>query len=359
MMLCVPAMLMRGGTSKGLYLTRDAVDATKVPLELLLPALLGSPDPRQIDGIGGAQTTTSKVAIIEPSAAPGTDVDYLFAQVDIATDTVDWTPTCGNLLTGVGPFAIERGMVPVTGDVTEVRVHLVNTGADVILTVQTPGGVVRYDGQTAVDGVPGGAAPVGVTFTGFTGGTTGSLFPTGSPRDVIDGLEVSCVDAGVAAVLMRAADLGVAGLESPAELDSDQALLERIEFLRCQAGKLMGMGDVAGRVVPKVMLLSPSEHATIRSRYFVPTSCHPAHAVSGAVCLGSALALPGTVARDIVPHPPQSGDYTLEHPSGVIRIGIASDGGRPARASVVRTARKIFDGVAFAELTPARLAAAS
>ncbi|WP_043266602.1 PrpF domain-containing protein [Streptomyces sp. CT34] len=359
MMLSVPAMLMRGGTSKGLYLTREAVDDTGVPPEVLLPALLGSPDPRQIDGIGGAQTTTSKVAIIEPSTRPGIDVDYLFAQVDIATDTVDWTPTCGNLLTGVGAFAIERGMVPVAGDVTEVRVHLVNTGADVLLTVQTPGGAVRYDGETAVDGVPGGAAPVGVTFTEFTGGTTGSLFPTGNPRDVIDGVEVSCVDAGVAAVLMRAADLGVTGAESPTELDADRALLERIEFLRRQAGKLMGMGDVAGRVVPKVMLLSPSEDATIRSRYFVPTSCHPAHAVSGAVCLGSALAMPGTVARDVAPHVPESGDYTLEHPSGVIRIGIAVDGGRPVGASVVRTARKLFDGMAFAELAPAPLAVAS
>ncbi|MER6052121.1 PrpF domain-containing protein, partial [Streptomyces sp. NPDC001793] len=300
--------------SKGLYLTGDAVDAIKVPPELLLPALLGSPGPRQIDGIGGAQTTTGKVVIIEPSAAPGTDVDCLFARVDFATDPVDWTPACGNLLSGVGPLVIERGLVPVTGDVTEVRVRLVNTGADVIFTVQTPGGVVRYDGQAAVDGVPGGAAPVGVTFTGFMGGTTGSLFLTGSPRGVIDGVEVSCVDAGVVAVLMRAADLGVAGLESPAELDSDQALLERIGFLRARAGKLMGMGDVAGRVVPKVMLLSPSEDATIGSRYFVPTSCHPAHAVSGAVCLGLVLVLPGTVARVIVPHAPQCGDYTLEHP---------------------------------------------
>ncbi|MFJ9418876.1 PrpF domain-containing protein [Streptomyces sp. NPDC101227] len=352
MTLSVPAMLMRGGTSKGLYLTQDAVEASGVSPDVLLPALMGSPDRRQINGIGGAQTTTSKVAIIQRSTAPDIDVDFLFAQVDIESDAVDWTPTCGNVLTGVGPFAIERGLAPVTGEVTEVRVHLVNTGADVILTVQTPGGVVRYDGDVAIDGVPGSAAPVGVTFTEFVGGTTGALFPTGSPKDIIDGVEVSCIDSGVCAILMRAVDLGITGSETPGELNADRELLERIEFLRLQAGKLMGMGDVAGSVVPKVMLLSASEHAAIRSHYFVPSSCHPAHAVSGAVCLGSALTLPDTIARDIAPNAPESGDYTLEHPAGVMDINIAVERQIPVGASVVRTARKLFDGTAFVDLGP-------
>ncbi|ATL66311.1 2-methylaconitate cis-trans isomerase PrpF family protein [Nocardia terpenica] len=357
MLISIEAMLIRGGTSKGLYLSGSDVDASGVAADVLLPALLGSPDPRQIDGLGGASTTTSKAAIVRPSTRPDTDVDFLFGQVDIESAAVDWSPTCGNVLVGVGPFAIERAMVPVRGETTDVRVHLVNTGAQVVLTVQTPTGAVRYDGDEEIAGVPRSAAPVEVTFTRFAGGATGALLPTGKPTDIIDGVEVSCVDAGVCAVLIRAADVGVAGTETPDQLNENRELLQRLESLRLQAGKLMGMGDVTGRVIPKVILLSEATDATIRSRYFVPTSCHPAHAVSGAVCLGSALALPDTIARGLAPGAADSGRYTIEHPAGLIDIGLTVTDGRPAGATVVRTARKLFDGTVFADIDATRVTA--
>ncbi|QIS21497.1 PrpF domain-containing protein [Nocardia terpenica] len=357
MLISIDAMLMRSGTSKGVYLSGSDVDVCGVAADVLLPALLGSPDPRQIDGLGGASTTTSKVAIVRPSARPDTDVDYLFGQVDIDSGTVDWSPTCGNVLVGVGAFAIERRMVPVGEETTAVRVHLVNTGAQVLLTVQTPAGVVRYDGDKSIAGVPRSAAPVGVTFTRFAGGATGALLPTGNPIDLVDGVAMSCVDAGVCAMLVRAADVGVTGAETPEHLNENRELLERLEFLRRRAGELMGMGDVADRVVPKVILLSETGIATIRSRYFVPTSCHPAHAVTGAVCVGSALTVPGTIARSVAPAAPVGGHYVIEHPAGLIDIGITAADGLPVGATVVRTARKLFDGRAFADLGAARVGA--
>ena len=297
MLISLPAMQIRGGTSKGVYLLRDDLSAYADSLNAVLSALMGGA-PRQLDGLGGDATTTSKVAIVGPSAEDDIDVDYLFAQVDPKTGAVDMTPTCGNILAGVGPFAIERGLVPVIGDTTDVRIRLVNTGARVVARVQTPNGAVEYGGGQSIAGVSGSAAPVQLTFTDFAGGTTGALFPTGNRVDHIDGVEVSCVDAGVCAIVIRAADLGITGAERPAELNADEALLDRVERIRCKAGELMGMGDVSGRVVPKVMLVSASDDADIRSRYLVPTSCHPAHAVTGAINLASTVSIPGTVADE-------------------------------------------------------------
>ncbi len=260
MLMSLPAMQFRGGTSKGLYLLRDDLTAFGDSLDAVLSALMGGA-PRQVDGLGGDATTTSKVAIVGPSAEDDIDVDYLFAQVDPKTGAVDTTPTCGNILAGVGPFAIERGLVPVAGATTDVRIRLVNTGARVVATIQTPNGAVEYGGDQTIAGVSGSAAPVQLTFTDFAGGTTGALFPTGNRIDHVDGVEVSCVDAGVCAIVIRAADLGLSGAESPAEINADEALLDRVERIRRKAGELMGMGDVSGRVVPKVMLVSKSEDA--------------------------------------------------------------------------------------------------
>ena len=348
MLIRLPAMQFRGGTSKGVYLLRDDLTPYAGSLDAVLSALMGGA-PRQIDGLGGAATTTSKVAIIGRSSEDDIDVDYLFAQVDPQTGKVDWIPTCGNILAGVGPFAIERGLVSVAGDTTAVRIRLVNTGARVVATVQTPNGAVEYSGDQAIAGVSGTAAPVQLTVNDFAGGTTGTLFPTGQRVDHIDGVEVSCVDAGVCAILMRATDLGLTGAESPAEINADTALLDRIERIRRKAGELMGMGDVSGKVVPKVMLVSESEAADIRSRYLVPTSCHPAHAVSGAINLASSLSIPGTVAYGLGSQDSAQGGVGIEHPGGVITLAVTLDGDAPVGASITSTARKLSDGVVFCE----------
>jgi 4-oxalomesaconate tautomerase len=348
MLISLPAMQFRGGTSKGVYLLRDDLTPYADSLDAILSALMGGA-PRQLDGLGGDATTTSKVAIVGPSAEDDIDVDYLFAQVDPKTGAVDWTPTCGNILAGVGPFAIERGLIPVAGDRTDVRIRLVNTGARVVATVQTPNGAVQYAGDQSIAGVSGGAAPVQLTFTDFAGGTTGALFPTGNRVDHIDGIEVSCVDAGVCAIIMRAADFGLTGAELPAEINADEVLLERVERIRCKAGELMGMGDVTGRVVPKVMLVSESADATIRSRYLVPTSCHPAHAVTGAMNLASSVSIPGTVAHEFRG---ASGDPTIgiEHPGGVLELAVTLEADAPVGATITSTARKLFDGNVFTEI---------
>lgn len=350
MLIPLPAMQFRGGTSKGVYLLDDDLTTFGSSLDVVLSALMGGA-PRQVDGLGGDATTTSKVAIVGPSAEDDIDVDYLFAQVDPKTGTVDMTPTCGNILAGVGPFAIERGLVPVAGDTTDVRIRLVNTGARVVATIQTPNGAVRYDGDQTIAGVRGSAAPVQLTFTDFAGGTTGALFPTGNRSDHIDGVEVSCVDAGVCAIVIRAADLGLLGAELPAEINADEALLNRVERIRRKAGELMGMGDVSGRVVPKVMLVSASGEADIRSRYLVPTSCHPAHAVSGAINLASTLSIPGTVAAEFHSATAQPG-IGIEHPGGVLDLAVTMNGDAPVGATITSTARKLFDGTAFVEFTP-------
>jgi 4-oxalomesaconate tautomerase len=348
MLISLLAMQFRGGTSKGVYLLRDDLAAYEGSLDALLSALMGAA-PRQVDGLGGDTTTTSKVAIVGPSTEDGIDVDYLFAQVDPKTGAVDRTPTCGNILAGVGPFAIERGLVPVTGDTTEVRIRLVNTGARVVATIQTPNGAVEYSGDQSIAGVSGSAAPVQLTFTDFAGGTTGALFPTGNRTDHIDGVEVSCVDAGVCAIVMRATDFGLTGAESPAEINANAAVLGRVERIRLKAGELMGMGDVSGRVVPKVMLVSGSDVADIRSRYLVPTSCHPAHAVTGAMNLASTVSIPGTVAYQFRDNADDS-VIGIEHPGGVIELAVTLDNAAPAGATITSTARKLFDGTAFVEI---------
>jgi 4-oxalomesaconate tautomerase len=351
-LICLRAMMMRGGTSKGVYLLKSDLDETGLDPNVLLPAIMGSPDKRQIDGLGGGSSTTSKVAIVGRSSRPDCDIDYLFAQVDIATMRVDWTPTCGNLLIGVGPFAIERGLVAAAGRHTVIRVHLVNTGATVIVSVPTSGGCVSYEGGWEISGVPGRAAPIDAVFSDFCGGRTGSLFPTGSPVDHIAGVTITAIDAAVCAIIAEAGELGIAGDESTQQLNSDREMLERLEILRLRAALAMGLGDVRGCVLPKVMLISKSGRADIRSRYFVPGSCHPTHAVSGAICLATAATVCETVVARLLARPFHAGPIAIEHPAGTLSIEITRpDGELGLWAATRSTARKLFDGCVFADLS--------
>ena len=346
----IACALMRGGTSRGPFFLASDLPADPKHRDEVLLAVMGSPHDYQVDGIGGANPLTSKVAIISKSRHPGADVDYLFAQVIVNEKLVDTKPNCGNMLVAVGPFAIEAGLVPPKHPETTVRIFNVNTGALVESIVQTPGGLVTYEGDAAIDGVPGTAAPVKLNFKSAIGSVTGKLLPTGHALDVIDGVDVSCVDVAMPMVLMRAEQLGKSGHESAAELDADRELFVRMEAIRRKAGELMGMGDVSKLVVPKIGLLSePRAGGTIASRYFVPYSCHKAHAVTGTVCVAAACAMPGTIAAQIVSLPPApQGVIKIEHPSGMIAIDldVELDQASPVmrRAALVRTARRLFDG---------------
>lgn len=346
----IPCVIMRGGTSRGPFFLASDLPADAPTRDAVLLAVMGSPHEYQVDGIGGAISVTSKVAIVDRSRRREADVDYLFAQVGIAEAVVDTKPNCGNMLVAVGPFAIEAGLVPAADPETTVRIFNVNTGALVEATVQTPGGAVTYSGDVAIDGVPGTAAPVKLNFRSAIGSVTGKMLPTGRPLDRIEGVEASCVDIAMPIVMMRAADLGKSGYETPAELDADRALMERLEAIRRKAGALMGMGDVSQRVVPKVALLAPPRGTgAISSRYFVPDACHRAHPVTGTVCIAAACTIPGTVASQIAPRlrAPQ-GFVRIEHPSGTMLIDLDFElaAGRPElrRAALVRTARRIFEG---------------
>jgi 4-oxalomesaconate tautomerase len=346
----IPCTLMRGGTSKGPYFRLADLPADPAARDRVLLAAMGSPDVRQIDGIGGADPLTSKVAMVGPSAQPGADVDYLFAQVSIERAFVDTAPSCGNILSGIGPFAIEQGMVPAADGETRVMIFNVNTKSRIEAIVRTPGGVVEYEGEAAIDGVPGTATPVILNFMDVVGGKTGALLPTGAAREVIEGVEVTCIDVAMPVVIMRAADLGKSGYETRAELDADAGLFARMEAIRRVAGERMGLGDVAGRVIPKLGLLAPPRHGGhITSRYFVPQRAHAAHAVTGAICVATCAVLEGSVADGIAERPP--GDerrIRIEHPTGVIDVALQTRGrGQEldvVRGGVLRTARKLMAG---------------
>jgi 2-methylaconitate cis-trans-isomerase PrpF/tripartite-type tricarboxylate transporter receptor subunit TctC len=344
----IPCVLMRAGTSRGPFFLRDWLPADEAERDEALIGAIGASDLLQVDGIGGGSTLTSKVAIVSKSQQPECDVDYLFAQVGVGQKSVDTRPNCGNMLSGVAPFAIEQGLVaPLDGETT-VRVFNVNTRSRIDVTVLTPNQRVTYDGATGIDGVAGTAAPIRLNFLDAWGSVTGSLFPTGRRIDLIEGLEVSCIDAAMPLVIVRARDLGLSGRELPAELDADRELLERIEALRRAAGRAMGLGDVSDSVVPKPVIASSGDDAdSITSRYFTPRRCHASHAVTGAIGVATAFALPGTVASSDRPTAGQRRIAVL-HPQGRIEIDVLVDGdgsdARIQRAALVRTARKILQG---------------
>ncbi|MFZ5964277.1 4-oxalomesaconate tautomerase [Thalassococcus sp. BH17M4-6] len=346
----IPYHFLRGGTSRGPYFRRNDLPADRETLSEVLCAVVGAGNPRNIDGLGGGNAVTTKVAMLSRSYDPAADVDYFFAQVAVEERLVDYGPTCGNILVGVGPAAIEMGLVPVAGDVTSVRIRAVNTGALVEAEVQTPGGAVCYDGDTAVDGVPGTAAPVALNFMEVVGSRTGAFFPTGNAMDVIDGIEVSCVDVAMPMMIARAADLGISGHESQTELDKMPDLFARMEALRLQAGRMMGFGDVSKSVVPKLGLIAPPRgkgHFAVR--YFMPWTTHPTVAVTGAQCLAACALAPGTVADGLVrPIDPSPAAVTLEHPMGemdvLVKYDTRPDGVDFQSAGLTRTARLIARG---------------
>lgn len=350
----VRCALIRGGTSKGAFFLGADLPADPAERDDLLLRIMGSPDPRQIDGLGGAQPVTSKVAVVSPSSSPDCDVDYLFLQVGMDAATVSDRQNCGNLLAAVGQFAVERGLVAAGPERTAVRIRMVNSDSRAVSRFATPGGTVDYVGDTAIDGVPGTAAPVALDMADTEGSTCGALLPTGHLVDEIDGLAVTCVDNGMPVVLVRAADLGRTGYESPAELAADTELNERVQSLRVQAGKLMGLGDVTDASVPKTTLLAaPRAGGAICTRTFIPVHPHPAIGVLGAVSVVTAVLMDGAVGHELLVAPDGGGPLHVEHPSGALQVEVelgpaGPDGDPPTvrRSTVIRTARPLFDGVA-------------
>ena len=343
-------MWMRGGTSKGGFFLADDLPAEPAARDAFLLRAYGSPDPRQIDGMGGADPLTSKAAIVSRSMRNDADVEYLFLQVHIDQARVSDAQNCGNMLAGVGPFAIERGLVTAQHGQTEVRILMLNTGKLATAVVQTPGGRVCYSGDARIDGVPGSAAPVPLVFADIAGSSCGALLPSGRATDHIDNIAVTLIDNGMPCVVLRAADLGISGYEDRDTLDADSALKARLESIRLQAGPLMNLGDVAGKTVPKMMLVAaPRDGGAICVRSFIPHRCHASIGVLGAVSVATACLLPGSPAQALASVPGgRSQQLEVEHPSGATGCVIDLDEhGAVLRAAVLRTARKLFDGLLF------------
>jgi 2-methylaconitate cis-trans-isomerase PrpF len=343
---------MRGGTSRGPYFLGDDLPADVALRDRVLLAAMGSPDLRQIDGLGGADTLTSKVAIVSPSPRPGVDVDYLFAQVSVDRAIVDTAPSCGNMLAGVGPFAIERGLVLAARGETRVQIFNVNTASRIEAVVQTPDGAVEYEGNQAIDGVPGSAAPILLNFSHIVGSKCGRLLPTGAPRDEIDGVAVSCIDVAMPMVMLSAVELGLTGYETE-ELMADRGLLARLERIRLEAGRRMGLGDVGDSVVPKLALLAePRAGGAICSRYFTPHRLHAAHAVTGAICVAAGIVTPGSVPASLADVASIADSVVrIEHPSGSLDVRLTTSRSNHkveiVSAGILRTARKIMEGELF------------
>ncbi|MDX2528188.1 4-oxalomesaconate tautomerase [Streptomyces europaeiscabiei] len=345
----IRCMLMRGGTSKGAYFLAEDLPAGPADRDGLLLRVMGGPDPRQIDGLGGAHPLTSKVAVVSASADPEADVDYLFLQVGVDLAEVSDRQNCGNLLAGVGPFAVERGLVSVGEPETSVRIRMLNSGDLAVATFPTPGGRIAVTGDAGISGVPGTAAPVVIEFP--SGGTP--LLPTGNARDVVAGTEVTCVDNGMPTVLIPAAALNVTGHETPEILEEDLALADRLRGIRLAAGPLMGLGDAEHTTVPKLSLLAPPQDGgAVATRTFIPVRCHTSIGVLGGASVAAGLRVKGGVGDGLAQLPLTGDLLRIEHPTGFLdietHVAYGPDGGPSvSRTAVVRTARKIFDGTVF------------
>jgi len=344
------AMWMRGGTSKGAFFLAEDLPQETAARDAFLLRVMGSPDPRQIDGMGGADPLTSKVAVVGKSAREGVDVDYLFLQVFVDQPIVTDSQNCGNMLAGVGPFAIERGLVAPTGDETRIAIFMENTGQIAVATVQTPGGAVVYAGDASISGVPGTAAPIPLAFRDTAGSSCGALLPTGNGVDEIDGIKVTMIDNGMPCVVFAAADVGVTGYEDRDTLDANADMKAKIEAIRLKAGPLMNLGDVTEKSVPKMMLVAaPREGGAITVRSLIPHRVHASIGVLGAVSVATACLVEGSPAAAVAVVP---GGATktlgVEHPTGVTECVVSVDEtGQPTEAGMLRTARKLMDGVVF------------
>jgi len=346
----IPFLFLRGGTSRGPYFQRENLPEDRDCLADVLMAAVGAGHPLNIDGIGGGAAVTTKVAMLSRSDHEWAEIDYFFAQVAVKERLVDFKPTCGNILSGVGPAAIEMGLVETSDLETKVRIHAVNTGALIEAVVQTPGGQLSYDGETEIAGVPGSAAPIKLNFRDVVGSVTGALLPTGQATDEIDGIEVTCMDVAMPIAIARADAFGLSGYETADELDTNKDFYARMEPIRREAGRRMGLGDVTKSVTPKFAIVAPpKDGGTIAARYFMPWNCHPSMAVTGAQCLASCSLAPGTVGDGLASKP--SGNpvvMEIEHPSG--KIGVTIDAGYEANnftvrsAGLVRTARLLARG---------------
>jgi len=355
MLSAIRCMVMRGGTSKGLYFLPVDLPGDIAARDRVLLGAMGSPDVRQIDGLGGADPLTSKVAIVGPPTRPDADVDYLFLQVVVDEARVDGSQNCGNLLAGVGPFAIERGLVKPAGDVTRVRIHMRNTGEIAIAAIETPSGRVNYEGSARIDGVPGTAAPIPIDFLDIAGSSCGKLLPTGNARDRVAGVELTCIDNGMPVVLMRAADLGRTGYEEPEALEQDADLKTRVETIRLELGPRMNLGDVARKTVPKMCLIAPPRHGgAVHTRNFIPHRVHKAIGVFGAVSVATACVVEGAIAESIaiVDRNVRPMRLDIEHPTGFFTVEMETAMGPKGleirRSALLRTARKLMDGQVFA-----------
>ena len=357
--LAIPFLLMRGGSSRGPYFNKADVPEDRDELRQFLINVVGSGHPLNIDGIGGGDAVTTKVAILSTSDDHWADVDYFFAQVSVETRLVDFKPTCGNILSGVGPAAIEMGLVSAAAGITEIKIRSVNTGARVLARVQTPSGKVRYHGDTCIDGVPGSASPIELNFMDVAGSSVGALLPTGQPLNTIKGIDVTCIDVAMPMVIARAADFGLTGSETQHELDNNRDFFEQIEAIRIEAGEKMGLGDCRESVTPKFGLLAPlTRQGHILARYFMPWKTHPTMAVTGGQALATCALIPGTVAEGMMHIPNKSpANIVLHHPMGkmdvVINYDIVDGVFKHHSAGLIRTCRKLAEGKVF--VTPSSL----
>ena len=344
----VRCMWMRGGTSKGGYFLADDLPSDR---DVFLLGVMGSPDARQIDGMGGADPLTSKVAVVKKSERGGVDVDYLFLQVFVDQPIVTDAQNCGNILAGVGPFAIERGLVEAVDGVTPVTIYMENTGQVGVARVETPGGIVNYKGDARIDGVPGGAAPLPIEFKDTAGSSCGALLPTGNVSDVVEGVEVTMIDNGMPGVVIRAEDMGIAGDEAPADLEGNADLRAKLEAIRLACGPLMNLGDVTEKSVPKMTMVSaPRDGGAIATRTFIPHRCHKVIGVLGAVSVATACLLEGSTAYDLADKGVgKERSLSIEHPTGEMTVlATLDEQGGIVSAAILRTARKLMDGEVFA-----------
>jgi 4-oxalomesaconate tautomerase len=345
-----PCLWMRGGTSKGGFFLKSDLPADTAERDAFLLGVMGSPDERQIDGMGGADPLTSKVAVVSKSEREGIDVDYLFLQVFVDQAIVTDAQNCGNILAGIGPFAIERGLIPATGDETRVAIFMENTGQVAVATVQTPGGVVTYNGEAKIDGVPGSHAPIPLEFRDTAGSSCGALLPSGNAVDVVNGVPVTLIDNGMPCVVMKAEDVGITGYEDRESLDANTELKAKIEAIRLAVGETMNLGDVKEKSVPKMMLVAPPKNGgAVTVRSFIPHRAHATIGVLGAVSVATACLIPGSPAAEVA-QIPEGNRKTLsvEHPTGEMSCVLElDDQGQVATAALLRTARKLMDGTVF------------
>ena len=345
---------MRGGTSKGLFFLAADLPQDVAARDAFLLAAMGSPDVREIDGMGGGHPLTSKVAVVSPSERPGIDVDYLFLQVWPDRPEVSDNQNCGNILAGVGPFAIEKGLVKAQDGITPVAIFMVNTDSKATAFIETPGGIVNYAGEARIDGVPGTHAPININFEDVAGSSCGALLPTGNVVDEVQGIQVTCVDNGMPVVCLSASDFGITGYETPAEIEANDELRARVEAIRLEVGHMMNLGDVSNKTVPKMSLLAPAKDGgLVSTRTFIPHRVHESIGVLGAVSVATACMLPGSVANAIagLDNVGSSLEVEVEHPTGffTVQMEVDNSSGTPivTKSALLRTARMLMQGSVF------------